>query len=70
MPLYETSLRASEYDKHHPRSMELRAAIQGNQPDTDRIMGVLTGSVPKEEFFNSQNIRRILSQAKDGGSAV
>jgi len=33
-------------------------------------MDVLTGSVPKEEFFNSQNIRRILSQAKDGGSAV
>jgi hypothetical protein len=50
--------------------MELRAALQGNQPDTDLFMGVLTGSVPKEEFFNSQNIRRILSQAKDGGSAV
>jgi flavin-dependent dehydrogenase len=70
MPLYETILRAAEYDQHHPRSMELRAALQGNQPDTDLFMGVLTGSVPKEEFFNSQNIRRILSQAKDGGSAV
>ena len=24
MPLYETILRAAEYDQHHPRSMELR----------------------------------------------
>lgn len=70
MPLYETTLRAAEYDQHHPRSLELRAALRGNQPDTDVFMGVLTGSVPKEEFFNSQNIRRILSQAKDGGSVA
>lgn len=63
MPLYETTLRAAEYDQHHPRSLELRAALRGNQPDTDLFMGVLTGSVPKEEFFNSQNIRRILAQA-------
>lgn len=62
MPFYETTLRAAEYDQHHPRSMELRAALQGNQPDTDLYMGVLTGSVPKEDFFNSQNIRRILGQ--------
>ena len=70
MPLYETTLRAAEYDQHHPRSLELRAALRGNQPDTDLFMGVLTGSVPKEEFFNSQNIRRILGRAKDGGSAA
>ena len=63
MPLYETTLRAAEYVQHHPRSLELRAALRGNQPDTDLFMGVLTGSVPKEEFFNSQNIRRILVQA-------
>ena len=70
MPFYETTLRAAEYDQHHPRSMELRAALRGNQPDTDLYMGVLTGSVPKEEFFNSQNIRRILAHAKDGSGAV
>ena len=63
MPFYETTVRAAKYDQHHPRSMELRAALQGNQPDTDLYMGVLAGSVPKEEFFNSQNIRRILGQA-------
>ena len=63
MPLYETTLRAAEYDQRHPRSMELRAALKGNQKDTDLFMGVLIGSVPKEEFFNSQNIRRILAQA-------
>ena len=62
MPFYETTLRAAEYDQHHPRSMELRAALQCNQRDTDLYMGVLTGSVSKEEFFNSQNIRRILGQ--------
>ncbi len=65
MPMYETTLRAAEYDQHHPRSMELRAALRGIQTDTDLYIGVMTGSVPKEEFFNSQNIRRILAEAKD-----
>ena len=64
MPLYETTLRAAEYDQHDPRSLELRAALRGNQADTDLYMGVLTGSLPKEEFFNSQNIRRILADAQ------
>ncbi|MCI0878109.1 MAG: NAD(P)/FAD-dependent oxidoreductase [Chloroflexi bacterium] len=64
-PLYETTLTAAAYDQHHPRSLELRAALRGNQADTNVYLGVLTGSVPKEEFFNSPNIRRILAEAQD-----
>lgn len=29
-PCYETTVRSAEYDQHHPRPIELRAALQGN----------------------------------------
>lgn len=63
-PQYQLTLRAAEYNVQHPRSMELRAALRGNQPDTDRYIGLINGTVPREEFFDPENIARIFQEAK------
>ena len=61
--LYDLTLRASEYNPRSARTLELRAALRGNQADIDQYIGVMTGSVPRNEFFDPENIRRILAGA-------
>ena len=48
MPMYETTLRAAKYDQHHPRSLELRAALRDNQTDTDLYIGGLSFKLPRQ----------------------
>ena len=43
------------------RLLQLRAALRGNQADTDRFYGTDLGTVPREEFFAPDNIRRIMA---------
>ena len=64
-PLYELTLRVAEYSPNSPRTLELRAALRASQADTDRYIGVLTGSVPRDEFFDPENIKRILATAAE-----
>ena len=64
MPQYELTLRTAEYNVQAPRSMELRAALRGNQPDTDKYMGLVNGTVSREEFFDPENIQRIFREAE------
>ena len=64
MPQYELTLRTAEYNVQAPRSMELRAALRGNQPDTDKYIGLINGTVPREEFFDPENLQRIFREAE------
>ena len=70
MPLYEMTLSAAEYEAHSPRAFELRAALRGSQADTNDYIGVVTGSLPKEAFFNSENIQRIIAEAERRNAAT
>ncbi|MBM3948410.1 MAG: FAD-dependent monooxygenase [SAR202 cluster bacterium] len=63
MPLYEHTLSVANYQPHSPKSFEVRAALRGNQVDTDRFFGAIASTVPRNEFFNRENIQRIFRQA-------
>ena len=62
-PQFEITLRAAEFNQHTTRAMELRAALRGKQSDIDRFMGVINGTVPREEFFATENLERILGHS-------
>ena len=68
MPLYERTLRAASYSPHPPGAYELRRALRHNQEDADRFFGVVAGTVSRDEFFDRDNIQRILA-ASQGGEA-
>jgi len=57
---YESTVRACAMDAPSPEVLRLRAALRGNQRDTDRYYGVELGTVPEDEFYAPANIARIL----------
>ena len=42
-----------------PEMQALFGALRDNQPDTDRLIGALVGTVPVPEFFSPANVARI-----------
>jgi 2-polyprenyl-6-methoxyphenol hydroxylase-like FAD-dependent oxidoreductase len=61
MPMYEfTAQLASLAESPAPEMQRLLHALSGNQKETDRFLGVWTGTVPVPEFFAPENIQRIL----------
>lgn len=63
IPMYELTVQLASMAPPPPEMQQLFAALQGNQPDTDRFFGMLAGSVPIPEFFSPENMGRIMSQA-------
>jgi hypothetical protein len=43
--------------------VQLQAALQGNQEAINRLMMVNEGWIPQEEFFNPENLGRIMAAA-------
>ena len=48
-------------------NFELLGILRGNQIETDRFFGAITGTVPIEEFFDPANIQRIMNSATGNG---
>jgi len=44
-----------------PELQQLFAALCGNQAETCRFLGTLTGTVPIPEFFAPENVHQIIS---------
>ncbi len=63
IPVFERTLRETQLGPFPPELLRLRAALRGNQADTDRFYGVELGTVPREEFFAPENIARMLRRA-------
>ncbi|MCA1648279.1 MAG: FAD-dependent monooxygenase [Chloroflexi bacterium] len=57
---YEATVRACALSAPPPELLRLRAALRGNQADTNRFYGVEFGTVPRQEFYAPENIVRIL----------
>jgi flavin-dependent dehydrogenase len=53
-----------------PEMLGLRAALRGNIEDTRRYFGVAVTTVAPEEFFNPQNIQRIMQQANSAEARI
>lgn len=56
-------MSAREVGAAPPETQRLFAALQRNQADTDRFMGVIAGTTPVPEFFAPENVRRMMTAA-------
>ncbi len=61
MAMYRFNCEMASHAPPPPEMQMLFAALNGNQPDTDRFMGTLAGTVPVPEFFAPENTQRILA---------
>jgi flavin-dependent dehydrogenase len=64
MPIYRLNSHLAELEPPSPDTLQLRAALRGNQEDTDRYFGVSAGTVSVQEFFSRENIQRIMQASQ------
>ena len=64
LPMYELTCQFAMLEPPPPEMQQLFAALRGNQADTDRFMGTLTGTTPIPEFFAPDNVGRIIGAAQ------
>jgi 2-polyprenyl-6-methoxyphenol hydroxylase-like FAD-dependent oxidoreductase len=60
LPLYEAACQGATCGPLPPDLLALRAALRGNQADTDRFFGVLFQTMSPAEFFAPENVARIM----------
>lgn len=58
-PIYDFTCTLAALAPLAPDLHELFRALRGNQKDTDRLLGVLAGTVTMGEFFAPENVARI-----------
>jgi hypothetical protein len=62
--MYEYTCHLASLDPPSQDEQNFFAALRGNQPETDRLFGaILAGTVPLDEFFAPNNVRRIIASA-------
>ena len=60
LPTYEFTLDLASTRPSRPEDEVLFRALAGSQAETDRFLGVVTGSVPIEEYMKPANILKIV----------
>jgi flavin-dependent dehydrogenase len=60
---YERNFQLARLQPPPEERRRLFAALRGNQDETDRFFGTIARTVPSQEFFSSENIRRIIDAA-------
>jgi 2-polyprenyl-6-methoxyphenol hydroxylase-like FAD-dependent oxidoreductase len=65
LPIYELTHQLASLSPPTPEQQALFSALRGNQSETDRFFGTIAGTVPVADFFDPQNIARIV-----GGEAL
>ena len=61
---YERTCQRAALQPPPAETLELRAALRGNQKDTDRYFGAGRTAASKEEFFSKENIQRTMKEAE------
>ncbi|MGD9891444.1 MAG: NAD(P)/FAD-dependent oxidoreductase [Dehalococcoidia bacterium] len=64
MPLYEFTIQSVSFQPVPPEQVMLLKALQGNQADTDRFLGLNCGVTSLAEFMDPANLGRIIAQAQ------
>jgi flavin-dependent dehydrogenase len=64
MPDYLQNLRSASFEPPPPEMIRLLAALQDNQEDTNRFFLAREGIIPSEEFYNPENMKRIMARAQ------
>jgi 2-polyprenyl-6-methoxyphenol hydroxylase-like FAD-dependent oxidoreductase len=63
-PLYAFTIQSLAFRPPTPEQVVLYRALQGNQADTDRLLGISCGITPIGEFMAPENLGRIIRQAQ------
>jgi flavin-dependent dehydrogenase len=63
LPDYRQNLQAARFDPLPAELRQLRAAVRGDQVTTAQLLMALEGMVPREAFFNPENLGRIMAGA-------
>ncbi len=59
-PMYDFTLDLAAFGPPRPEQQLVFEAIARRPADVDRFLGVMTGSVPMDEFFSGRNMSRLL----------
>jgi 2-polyprenyl-6-methoxyphenol hydroxylase-like FAD-dependent oxidoreductase len=68
-PDYHQNIAMARFSPLPPEVKMLRAALRGNQPDTDQFYLAREGMIPPETFFNPANLGRIAAAAAGRGDS-
>jgi 2-polyprenyl-6-methoxyphenol hydroxylase-like FAD-dependent oxidoreductase len=60
LPMYEMTTDLASFAPPRPEQQMLMRALEGNQPEIDRFLSVLTGSLPIPEYFSPRNMLRLI----------
>ena len=60
---YERNYQLARLQPPPDERRRLFAALRGNQDETDRFFGTIARTVPSQEFFSPENMRRIIDAA-------
>ena len=63
MELYQENLNRAQFKPVREDLLAIRAAVCGNQEETNRFYMAQQGMIPQEEFFNQDNLRRLMARA-------
>jgi len=63
MAEYRENVAAAKFTPISPELLQLRLALRGNQEDTNRFIMALEGWIAPAQFFNPENLHRILVNA-------
>jgi flavin-dependent dehydrogenase len=63
MPIYEFACQNAPFAPPPPEMVQLFNALRGNQPETDRFIGLFAQTVSVPEFFAPDNVQRIMAAA-------
>jgi len=63
MAEYRENIAAARFAPISPELLQVRLALRGNQEDTNRFIMMLEGWISHEEFFNPENLQRIMAKA-------
>ncbi len=62
MARFEWACRSAEMRPVSQKMLTLLGALKGNQEDTNRFMGLTGGTVLSTEFFQADNLARIMAR--------
>ena len=60
LPMYEMTTDLASFAPPRPEQQTLLRALEGNQPEIDRFLSVLTGSLPSTQYFTPRNLLRLI----------
>ena len=69
MPMHDLTVQLAGLEPLPPPLQRLFGALPGNQPEIDRFLGAVEGTVPIPEFFAPANIERIIASASPARAA-